>query len=151
MQPLDLTKQRPRGCTDDSLGGIVFLARTIDKARGELPGGNPGVYFTVKDGTKTLSGGLFRVLKVEADEFRRVVAEAPDDAAVTTWVLERAPSDRIAMWNERVLGLSLGDLDPEGRESFHRNNPGTDQFPDSTQLVLLIDTWDDGYWSASVR
>ena len=146
MKPLDLTKQRPRTCADASLGGAVFLARTIDKVRAELPGGNSGVYFVLKDGTKTLSGGLFRVFKIDADEFRNVVAEAPDDATVEKWFLERAPADKIATWNARITGLSLADLDPDGRKQFHQYNPGTEALPDSATIFSIIDAWDDEHW-----
>jgi len=151
LNPLDLTKQRPRACADASLGGIVLLARTIDKVRGELPGGNLGVYIVLKDGVKTLSGGLFRVFKIDADEFRRVVAEAPDDATVERWFLERGPADKIATWNARITGLSLRDLDAEGRAQFHHYNPNTESLPDSETILSIIDAWDEQHWNAAAR
>jgi hypothetical protein len=151
MTPLDLTKHRPRACADVSLGGTVMLARTIDKVRAELPGGELGVYFVLKDGAKTLSGGLFRVFHIDADEFRRVVADAPDDAAVERWFLERAPSEKIATWNERIRTLSLGDLDAEGRATFHRNNPGTESLPDSEAIIAILDAWDEAHWSTTAQ
>jgi hypothetical protein len=151
MKPLDLTKQRPRACADTSLGGVVMLARTIDKVRAELPGGNAGVYFVLKDGVKTLSGGLFRVFKIEADDFRRVVAEAPDDATVERWFLERAPADKIVTWNARISGLSIGDLDAEGRAQFHHYNPDTESLPDSATILSVLDAWDEQHWSARAR
>ena len=43
MEPLDLTTRRPRKARDE-VAGIVFLPRSIDKARASLPGGTLGEY-----------------------------------------------------------------------------------------------------------
>jgi Domain of unknown function (DUF5069) len=43
MEPLDLSTRPPRSGLE-KLGGFYLLARTIDKIRAHLPGGNPGEY-----------------------------------------------------------------------------------------------------------
>ncbi len=44
MDALDLTTHPPRS-PNLRLGGLLMLARTIDKLRASLPGGNLGVYY----------------------------------------------------------------------------------------------------------
>jgi hypothetical protein len=64
MRPLDLTTQRPRRATDTFAGGIVFLARTIDKVRAQLPGGVLGPYLVTSEEFQTMSAALFRRLDI---------------------------------------------------------------------------------------
>ena len=148
MGPLDLTKQRPRACTDTSAGGIATLARTIDKARAELPGGNPGPYFTLKEGVRTLSGGLYRRFKADGAEFARVVAESPDEASVVAWFLERTTPGDISGWNAQITSVRIGELDEAARTRLVTVY-GAERLPDEMTLLGFIDDDDDRIWAAA--
>ncbi|HWT06548.1 MAG TPA: DUF5069 domain-containing protein, partial [Xanthomonadales bacterium] len=68
MQPLDLTTAPPRA-PRESLAGIVFLPRTIDKMRATLPGGALGAY-----NIPGFSEMMLEALGIELEAFRAAVA-----------------------------------------------------------------------------
>jgi len=80
MQPLDLTKNPPRSPRVE-LGGIVMMARTVDKLRASLPGGNLGEY--------KLSGFSAEILErlgVSEEALRDVVAKATSEDEIAAWL-----------------------------------------------------------------
>ncbi len=70
MEPLDLSSYPPRS-PRERLAGCMFLARTVDKLRAQLPEGNLGAY--VIDGPRTLSGYVLHKLRLNVDELRAIV------------------------------------------------------------------------------
>jgi hypothetical protein len=66
---------------------IVFLARTIDKVRAQLPGGVLGSSLVTSEEFQTMSAALFRRLGIDEAEFRKLVGEAGDEREVVDWVL----------------------------------------------------------------
>jgi uncharacterized protein DUF5069 len=110
MGPLDLTQRPPRPCRAE-LQGIMFLPRSIDKARASLPGGVLGSYFVTRAHMRTLSGLFFRRLGVALEEFADAVATAPDDAAVASWLLGKVEQERIDGWNALLAGIRMRDID----------------------------------------
>ncbi len=98
MRPLDLTKGRPRAPRDE-VDGIVFLPRTIDKARALLPGGNPGDYRL-----PGLSQKMFDMLGIDADAFVAAVAKAETDDQVVAWIRDHGKYDAVGDWNAWILG-----------------------------------------------
>ncbi|GAC1406541.1 MAG: hypothetical protein NVSMB64_12330 [Candidatus Velthaea sp.] len=96
MKPLDLTQGPPR-IPRAELGGVIFLPRTIDKFRATLPGGNLGAYAIAG-----FSQMLLDELEIEAADFTAAVAAADSDAAIETFVRERAKPAKIEAWNRFV-------------------------------------------------
>jgi hypothetical protein len=97
MTPLDLTKGRPRA-PRDLADGIVFLPRTIDKARALLPGGNPGAY-----GLPGLSQKMFEMLGIDAAAFVAEVGTAQTDDQVVAWIRDHGNWDAVGDWNQWIL------------------------------------------------
>ena len=84
MEPLDLTLAPPRSARAE-LDGLMLLPRTIDKLRGLLPGGNPGVYF-INGQILGISGYLLMRLGITQEELSDVVARAASDEDVAAWL-----------------------------------------------------------------
>jgi hypothetical protein len=134
MEPLDLRSQPPRA-PRERLGGLCLVPRTIDKARGLLPGGNAGVYFI----SPGVSSFLLSKLGVTEDAFLTLVAEARDEEEVAARLLDGIAPERIARWNGllenlRVDQISAGLL-PAWRQFFPDSRPD--------QLVFDVLTADD--------
>lgn len=85
MDPIDLTRHRPRGPRDPLLG-FFFLARTVDKLRAELPGGNLGAYLNHDTGFRAY---IVRRLGLEMGELRDAVARSADEADLCAWLAGR--------------------------------------------------------------
>ena len=96
MQPLDLTLAPPRSPRAE-LNGIVFLPRSIDKARAALPGGNLGEY-TIK-GFTTM---MLEMFGITDEDFIACLHAATTDAEIAGFVLARASLEQIAAWNAFV-------------------------------------------------
>ena len=74
-----------------------MLARTIDKYRATLPGGNLGDY-----STGDMSAYLLCALGVSEASFREVVARAENDSDIERWLSENANLDRAAEINREL-------------------------------------------------
>jgi len=129
MAPLDLTKNAPRYSREE-LDGLVFLPRTIDKARATLPGGNLGDYRLPGFSTQMLEQ-----IGVKSDEFIAAVAAAASDADVVAWLRMHADTAQYARWNAYVLARSVGDLAPDVRTGFLSRYPFAATMPLSARLV----------------
>lgn len=93
MKPLDLRKHAPRA-PREQLGGLCFLPRTIDKIRGDLPGGNPGAYF-INSKITGLSGHMLERLGISEEEMREAVVRAESDEDVLAFVRERVSDEKL--------------------------------------------------------
>jgi hypothetical protein len=96
MDVLDLSTQPPRQPRAE-LGGIIFLPRSIDKARATLRGGDPGPY--VLRGFTTM---MLEHLGIAEDAFVGAVAGASSDADVLAFINGKASAEQIAAWNAFV-------------------------------------------------
>ena len=103
MKLLDLAAGPPRG-PRERLVGCMFLARTVDKLRAQLPGGDLGAY--VVDGPRTVSGYVLHKLGVKVDELPAVVAAARDEAEVAAWLRERTDPALIDEVNRKLEGAA---------------------------------------------
>jgi hypothetical protein len=108
MEPLDLAVAAPRS-PSESLGGLVMLARTIDKLRAELPGGNRGAY----QSERGLTILQLEMLGISRDELLDVVASAASDDDVVRWVHAHSDGSRYAAINQRLSQYTLADNPPE--------------------------------------
>ena len=136
MEPLDLTKAPPRSPRIE-LDGLANLPRSIDKMRGRLPGGNPGVYnitgFTVV---------MLEAIGVTEDQFREAVAEAKTDEDVAAWLRAHADTTKYAAFNERILNRRVADLKARDPEGFVKRYPISERRPDVEFMVDLLEADD---------
>jgi hypothetical protein len=72
------------------LDGLMVMARTIDKLRALLPGGNPGGYF-IDGPIKGLSRFLLEQLRIDDRELSAAIAAAQSEDDVAAWL--RAHTD----------------------------------------------------------
>lgn len=106
MGPLDLTQTPPRS-PQVRVAGVAFIARTIDKMRAELPGGNIGEYHVV--GASEL---VLQAIKVSVDELRAVVARATSDDDVAAWLYAHADLSDVESVNRAFLTKRIESLEP---------------------------------------
>ena len=120
MEARDLTVVPPRRWSE-SLGGITWLPRLIDKARAALNGTLGGYLY----GQSPMDRGLLEQLQLSHRAFAVIVKNATDDDAVLA---------------------ALRAHDPEAVERARR---WTDvEIPDRHRLFLFLMDYDDGYVSA---
>lgn len=128
MDALDLTKQPPRG-PKESVDGLFFLPRTIDKARARLPGGNPGVY-----NIAGFSARLLEHIGVSESDFIEAVAEAKTDHDVVLWLKQNAQMEKYAEVADYIKNRKYTDVqDPV---AFAERYPILKKNP---QIVYLVD------------
>jgi hypothetical protein len=99
----DLRVHPPRSA-QVMLGGLYFLARTIDKTRAKLQG-TLGLYKV----TPGISGYLFEWLGITEDDFTAAVRDARSDEDVVAWVEARADSANFVAINERLSQRAIRD------------------------------------------
>jgi hypothetical protein len=129
MEPLDLTRRPPRSPRQFLPGLELFmLARTIDKIRATLPGGNIGEYQITG-----FSSSLLNALGISEAVLRKVIAEAGSDEAVAAWIREHSDAARYAEINAKLAGRTVGERldDPE----FLRRYPNAKNLPPETSRL----------------
>jgi hypothetical protein len=134
MQPLDLTQQPPRA-PRAALLGVMFLPRTIDKLRAELPGGTMGPYMNHDRG---FSAYVVRKLGVDMDELRAVVGNARDEAEVVAWLRERVDSDAVDETNRKLESFTSERMSPEDRALLAERHPVMRERPDLTSILDIL-------------
>jgi hypothetical protein len=136
MDALDLTKRPPR-TPRELLPGLDLLmaARTVDKLRATLPGGNIGDYQITG-----FSSSLLNALGISEAVLRRVVAEAKSDAEVAAWIAEHSNPARYAEINAKLESRTVGERlnDPE----FLRRYPSARNLPPETSRLDHLSTDD---------
>ena len=134
MEPLDLSKQPPRPPRAE-LDGIIFLPRSIDKARAYLTGGNRNGY-----NIPGVTGGMLERFGISNDDFIAAVGAASNDADVVAFVRRHASQPTLDEWNAWVK-----DREPRGNRNLPEVleiYPWLTELPDLT-LVLDILAEDD--------
>jgi len=86
------------------LGGLYFLARTIDKTRAHLQG-TSGLYKV----TPGISQYLFEWLGITEADFTEAVRAAKSDEDVVEWLLARADRDTFRAINQRLSERAIRD------------------------------------------
>jgi hypothetical protein len=134
MEPLDLSKERPRS-TRAELSGIVFLPRSIDKARASLPGGNLAGY-TIEGFT----GKMLESLGISPDELCSAVAAAKTDEDVARYVREHAVAGGADSWNAFIRNreVYLGN-----RAEAIAENPWLVEHPEITLSLDFLQYMED--------
>jgi len=122
----------------DLLGGVAFLARSIDKMRAHIAG-TAGEYVALRG----LSQRVFDLYGLTAEQFMEVVREGGDDEAVLRRLQERGAKQptqqEIQAHNEAVL--SRGPQDEEGMQRM-RANLEKMGFGDRTDVNTHVDAED---------
>jgi predicted mannosyl-3-phosphoglycerate phosphatase (HAD superfamily) len=127
MDSLNLSTAPPRAARAEA-GGIIFLPRTIDKARAMLPGGDIGEY-TIPG----LSEMMLERFGIALDDFVAAVAKASSDEEVGTFVRAASSDEKIAEWNGWIR-----QRQPRGgdREAAYELYPWLRERPD---LIIALD------------
>jgi Domain of unknown function (DUF5069) len=106
MDALDLTQGPPRGPRVLLANlNLVLMARTVDKLRATLPGGNLGEYQM-----RGFSSHLLKKLSIEEQALREVVARAGSDDDVASWVRENSDPSQYDAINAEYEALKIADL-----------------------------------------
>jgi hypothetical protein len=138
MEPLDLTQQPPRG-TRETLLGVMFLPRTIDKLRAELPGGTMGPYMNHDRG---FSAYVVRRLGLDMDELRTVVGDARDEADVVAWLRERIDASTVEETNRKLQSFTPERMTPDDRALLVERHPVLHERSDLTSILDILDAED---------
>ncbi len=101
----DLRKHPPRS-PRAMLAGLVFLPRTIDKARAKIAG-TLGLY-KISPG---ISAYLLEWLGISEDEFVDAVRAASSDDEVAAWLVARSDPASFASINERLSQRGIRDAE----------------------------------------
>jgi hypothetical protein len=88
------------------LGGIVFLARTVDKARAKLQG-TLGPYKI----TPGISGYIFEWLGITEDAFVDAVRNAKSDDDVVRWLHANTDQEKYAGLNDMLVNRKIRDAE----------------------------------------
>lgn len=131
----DLRKHPPRRASE-MLGGLYFLARTIDKTRAVLAG-TQGEYKV----TPGISGYFFDDLGITEEQFTQAVREAQGDEDVVAWLHAHTDRSKYAEINERLATRRLRDA--EHRASFAERYPILDERPEVWNWFEIFDLDDD--------
>ncbi len=139
MTPLDLRKQRPRGARETMLG-FYLLARTIDKLRAELPGGNLGPYLNHDTG---FSAYVVRRLGLDMNELRNAAADAPDEAAVVEWLAARIDPATAPALNAKLETFVVERLSPDDQILVRQRHPVMADRPELSKILDILDADDE--------
>ncbi|HET9031159.1 MAG TPA: DUF5069 domain-containing protein [Candidatus Aquilonibacter sp.] len=130
MEALNLTQRPPRKTTD-VLGGVIFMARTVDKLRATLPGGDVGAYQI-----QGFSSRMLEMLAIDEEDLRSLVALAQTDDEIAQWVLKHTTQEARDAWNSWINAQTLRErLDRPG--FFDRYPVARDLPPDTTMIEML--------------
>ena len=133
MDALDLTTRPPRS-PRAKLGDLdlLMIARTVDKLRATLPGGNLGEYRIAG-----FSSRLLDALGIPEDALRQAIANADSDADVADWIRRRTDASRFSEIGEALERPTVGQRseDPAYLERYPiaRSLP-----PDMSHLDVLV-------------
>jgi hypothetical protein len=129
MEALDLSRRPPRSPRDLLPGlDLLMAARTVDKLRATLPGGNLGDYQITG-----FSSSLLNALGISEAVLRKAIAEARSDEDVAVWIREHSDPERYADINAKLESRTVGERlnDPE----FMRRYPSAAHLPPETSRL----------------
>jgi hypothetical protein len=138
MTPLDLRKHAPRG-PRETLLGLYFLPRTIDKLRAELPGGNLGAYLNHERG---FSAYVVRRLGLDMNEFRDAVAAAADEAEVVDWLAARIDSASAPALNEKFERFVVERMSADDQLLVRERHPVMATRADLSKVLDILEAED---------
>lgn len=136
MDALDLTTRPPRG-PREPLGDLdlLMIARTVDKLRATLPGGNIGSYQITG-----FSSRLLDKLGIAEALLRAAIVRADSDAQVAAWIREHSDPSLYPEINARLEGQTIGER--LGDAEFVERYPIVKRLPPETPRIDML-TADD--------
>jgi hypothetical protein len=130
VRPASL-RQRPPRDPRARIAGLMLLPRTIDKARGLLPGGDPADY-VIEPGW---SAWLLAELGFTQTEFLGLVRRAANEAEITAVISERVTPEKCEALNETMKSMRVADVSPDVRamldEIYHAD-------PDALLIDIIV-------------
>jgi hypothetical protein len=138
MTPLDLTKRAPRSMRETLLG-YCGLARTIDKLRAELPGGNMGSYLNHDTG---FSAFVIKRVGLDMDELRDVVAAAPDESEVIAWIAARVDPADAPVLNAKMESFVVERMSEADQRLVRERHPVMATRSDLSKILDILDAED---------
>ncbi len=144
MEPLDLSVKPPRGPREQLLG-VAFLPRTIDKMRGQLPGGNLARY--IVDMPTGFSAFVLSKLGVDLAAMKAEVARAATEDDVVAWLRAHADLSQAASINEKLEKFEIGRLPETEQASVRDFHPVLAGRPELTRFMDIFEA-DDAEVSA---
>ena len=129
MKALDLTQRPPRSPRELLPGlDLLMAARTVDKLRATLPGGNIGEYQITG-----FSSSLLNALGIAESSLRKAIAGAQSDEEIAAWIREHSDPQRYAEINEKLQSRTVGERlsDPE----FLKRYPSARRLPPETSRL----------------
>lgn len=136
MDALDLTKQPPRSPRALLPGlDLVLAARTVDKLRATLPGGNLGEYQITG-----FSSSLLNALGVVEGPLRAAIAAASSDEEIAQWIRAHSDPERYPEINAKFENLTIAQRLNE--PAFLERYPLARTMPPDTSRLDLLDADD---------
>ncbi|MBV8655710.1 MAG: DUF5069 domain-containing protein [Candidatus Eremiobacteraeota bacterium] len=136
MEALDLTKRPPRAPREQLAGlELLMLARTVDKVRATLPGGNIGPYQL-----SGFSSQLLGALEIAETELRGAIAQARDESDVVVWIRSRTDAAAFAAINAKLAERKIADR--LGDAKWLARYPIALRLPPETPLIDMLDADD---------
>jgi hypothetical protein len=132
MEPLNLTKAPPRSPWQQ-LNGLYMMARTVDKLRATLPGGDLGVYRIAG-----FSQRLLDHLGIAEDDLRAVVALATSEDEIAAWLRKHTDPARYEAINSALAKRKIADV--EDQQAFRTTRyPVAKDLPDETLIFDVLE------------
>jgi hypothetical protein len=137
MEPLDLTKGPPRSPRTPLVDlDLIMAARTVDKMRASLPGGNLGSY-----NIPGFSTQMLEAIGVSEDDFRAEVARASSDADIAAWLRDRVNIEKINAFNAAITARRVEHRLND--EVWRKKYPHGAAMPPETPLIDFLSKDDE--------
>ena len=124
-----ISRKQPPRAPRSELDGIIFLPRSIDKARAYLPGGNRNGY-----NVPGVTGGMLDRFGIPHDDFIGAVGSAASEADVVAFIRGRASQATIDEWNAFVKAR-----EPRGNRDAPEVLENYPWLKDRPELRLVLD------------
>lgn len=134
IQAKDLTKEAPRS-PKVKLGGMMILARAIDKGRATINGTNGEYNFDCP-----VDNQLFGFLNIKGEDFKAYLAEGHTDDEVVTWVKANGAKKidvEIEAWNKEMESDNCSTKPPEKKAWLEGENKRLGLDKDGTLFDFL--------------
>ncbi len=132
MDALDLTKAPPRAPRAPLADlNLIMAARTVDKVRASLPGGNLGSYKI-----PGFSSQMLETIGISEDDFRDAVVGASSDAEIAAWLRGRVSGEKIEAFNAAVTARRIEHRLSD--EAWRKTYPHALSMPPETPLVDML-------------
>lgn len=115
------------------------MARTVDKLRAELPGGDLGDYLNHDAG---FSAFVVKRLGLDMNALRNAVANAPDEDALVEWLRARIDAALAPALNAKLESFVVERMSPEDRVLVRERHPVMAIRPELTKVLDILDAQD---------